>query len=223
MKIVKMLMTGVSAILMHNPASMRQTDADEIQRGGKKIPLPLDEARSYLYSLPNKQLYIGSDCFREAGLIAAKSIRDPTRKGRASMTDRFGASVFLSGETCPLFRATGSHAPIMAEPEPDSLKDIAGEWSVFTKSVVIQKARIIRHRPKIEDWCCPIEFEYDDETIDQNLILAVMQQSGRFPGVLDYRVGTKGPFGRYKVEFGNGLDLNEASEKKTKTMKRRVK
>jgi len=218
MKLVHITITGVSPILMHNPASMRR-GGEELQRGGKKIPLPLDEARAGLYALPSGQLYIKTEAFREASIIASSDIRDPTRKGRSTMTKRFSASVFLSTEFCPLHRANGNHAPIMATPEPKTPdpNDTSGEWTVDTRRVVVQKNGVLRSRPKIENWCCPLEFEYDEDTIDPNLILAVVQQSGKFPGVLDYRVGKKGMFGRYTAEFANGAEFTPpAKKRKTK-------
>jgi hypothetical protein len=215
MKTVQMTITGVSAILMHNPESMRG-GGEELQRGGKKIPPPIDEARASLYIAPNGQLKINSECFREAGLIATTDIRDPTRKGRSTMTKRFAASVFLSTEYCLLYRADGNHAPIMSKPEPKNLEDTSGEWTIYRRRVVVQKQGILRSRAKIENWCCPLEFEYDPETIDENLILAVIQQSGKFPGVLDYRVGKKGPFGRYTAEFSDGVDFAATKKGKRK-------
>jgi hypothetical protein len=213
MKLVQMTITGASAILMHNPASMRSgSDDEELQRGGKKIPPPLIEARAGLYVMPNGQLYIKPDCFREAGLIASSDIRDPTRKGRSTMTRRFSASVFLSNEHCPLYRADGNRAPIMNKPEPKNPEDMSAEWSIDRRRVVVQKQGIVRSRPKIENWSCPLEFEFDEDTIDENLILAVIQQSGKFPGVLDYRVGRKGPFGRYTAAFANGEDFSRQTK-----------
>jgi len=215
MQTIRMLIKSVSAVLMHNAAGMKGA-GEELQRGGKKIPPPIDEARAGLYVMGNGQLFIAPDAFREAGLIASGDIRDPTRKGRSTMTKRFAASVFLCTESCPLYRADGNHAPIMAKPEPKDLDDKSAEWSVDRRRVVVQKNGILRSRARIENWCCPLEFEYDEDTIDENLILAVIQQSGKFPGVLDYRVGKKGPFGRYTAEFANGADFGAVKTKKGK-------
>jgi hypothetical protein len=217
--IVQMLIKGNGSILMHNPASMRGGE-EGLQRSGKKIPPPLDEARAGLYALPSGQLYIKSDAFREAGLEASKQIRDPTRKARATMTNRFAASVFLSVEHCPLYRADGNHAPIMDKPEPSGLGDTSGEWTIDRRRVVIQKNGILRARPQITNWSCPLEFEIDEETIDENLVLAIMQQSGKTPGVLDYRVGRKGLFGRYTAEFLNGHAFGTATTTSKKGRKK---
>lgn len=194
MSIVKMRVKGISAILMHNPLAMRKGGA--MERGGKKIPEPYDEAVASLYVLPDKQLYIKSDAFREAGLIAAADIRDPTRKGRTTMTRRFAASVFLSTEFCRLERPDGT--PITSA---DS------DWEIDTRRAVVQKNGILRSRAKVSNWECDLEFEYDYDTIEPYLVTEIMNNSGKYPGVLDYRVGKKGPFGRYAVTIidgGNG-------------------
>jgi hypothetical protein len=51
MKIAKFIITGVGGLLMHNPAGMRASSG-EMERGGRKTPLPADEARNGLYIMP---------------------------------------------------------------------------------------------------------------------------------------------------------------------------
>lgn len=194
MQVVRFAVSGNGAMLMHNPAAMRGVSGG-IERGGKKIPLPHDEARAGLYVLPSGQLFIKSDCFREAALIAAGDVKDPSRKGRATMTKRFAASVFLSTESCALYRASNPRKPIT---ENDK------DWEIDTRRVVVQRNGILRSRPKISDWGCVLEFEYDEQIMEPNLILAILQNAGKYPGVGDYRVGKKGPFGRFTVEHLNG-------------------
>jgi len=200
MEIVRLLITGNGPMLQNNPVSMRGRTSDEVERGGKKIPLPYDEARSKLYALPNGQLYAKSDWFREAALIAASEVKDPSRKGRATMTRRFAASVFLVSDACPLFRNNGSK-----KKQPITAKDT--DWEIDTRRVVVQKNGILRSRPKISDWACELQFEYDSDLNEPHLIEAVMSHAGKFPGIGDYRVGKKGPFGRFTVKLlKNGKD-----------------
>jgi hypothetical protein len=196
MEIAKFVITGASPLLMHNPTSMR-AGGEEMERSGKRIPKSYDEAKAGLYVLPGGgQLYAKSDWFREAGLIAAKEVKDPTKRGRATLTTRFAASVFLTRDTCPLFRATDPTKPITDKDE---------DWEIDQRRVVVQKQGILRSRPKIDNWRCVLEFEYDKETMpDVGLILGVLQYAGKYPGVGDYRVGKKGPFGRFLAELLNG-------------------
>src|SRR5262245_34920727 len=99
MKIAKFAVTGIGQLLMHNPTGMR-AQTGEMERGGRKIPLPYDEAKAGLYVLPHGigQLYAKCDWFREAALTAAVDVRDPTRKRGGSLLKRFAASVFLRSE-----------------------------------------------------------------------------------------------------------------------------
>ena len=192
MSVVEIKVVGIGSILMHNPAGMR-SQTGGMQRGGKRIPEPMDEAVAALYSLPDGQLYIKSDAFREAAIIAASDVRDTTRKGRATMGRRFAASVFSSKETFPLTRPKNGK-PITSNPK---------DWELDIRRAVVQKNGVLRARPKITDWSCIVEFEYDDEIIDPSMIVDIVAMSGKYPGVLDYRVGKKGAFGRYTAELVN--------------------
>jgi hypothetical protein len=160
--------------------------------------LPADEARAGLYALPHGigQLYVKSDWFREAALIAAGSVKDPTRRRGGNLIPRFSASVFLTKDYCPLFRASDATKPITDKTE---------DWEIDTRRVVVQKNGILRSRPKITDCPCVLELEYDEALMQPELIVAVLQHAGKFPGVGDYRVGKKGPFGRFGAELLNGV------------------
>jgi hypothetical protein len=109
---------------------------------------------------------------------------------------RFQASVFLINDYSPLFRASDPTKPITDNP---------ADWEIDTRRVVVQKQGIVRSRPKITDWRCIFEVEYDEVTMEPTLIAGVLKQAGKFPGVGDYRVGKKGPFGRFEAELLNGV------------------
>ncbi len=204
-QLVTLRIEGVSGLLMHNPAgSMQQTDTAKPGRSGKKIPKPYDEARAALYAdtantlaldpaEPPAQLFVPSDALREAGIIASKSFRDTTRRGNATMEQRFSASVFLSTERFPLEDMDGK--PITSADE---------QWTVHTKRAVVQGNGIMRSRALVRDWAATAEFEFDDETIDPGFIGLIIKQAGKFPGLLDYRPGKKGPFGRFRLVSVNG-------------------
>jgi hypothetical protein len=206
-QLVTLRIEGVrgSGILMHNPAgSMRQAGSSTASRSGKKIPAPYDEARTSLYAdtadsiapaagEAPAQLFIPSDALREAGIIAAKSFRDSTRRGNATMEQRFGASVFLSSERF-----------LLETPEGKAVTSADEDWTVYTKRAVVQGQGIMRSRALIRDWTATAEFEYDDETMDPPMIAMIIRQAGKFPGLLDYRPGKKGPFGRFALATVNG-------------------
>lgn len=193
--IIRLRVEGVGqGLLMHNPAGMAAA-GDKPQGARKQIPKPEDEARASLYVLPgSNQLYGAGDWFREAALIAAKEFRDTTRRGRATMQQRVTANLFLSELYFPLeFASTGK-----------PITDDAADWEVWLKRVVVQRQGIVRARGLIHDWACDLEFEYDTEGLAPEEVAPIIHAAGKFPGVGDYRPGTKGPFGRYRVTALNG-------------------
>jgi hypothetical protein len=195
--IIRLRVEGVGqGLLMHNPAGMAAASTDDKpQRAGKKIPKPQDEALASLYVLPGgNQLYGAADWFREASLIAAKDFKDITRRGNATMVQRITASMFLSELYFPLENVT-TGKPITNDP---------ADWEMWLKRVVIQRQGIVRARGLIHDWACTVEFEYDTEAIDPLMVANIVHAAGKFPGVGDYRPGTKGPFGRFRVTGLNG-------------------
>ena len=192
-QIVYIGVEGVGAgLLMHNPAAMAAAPevGEKPKRAGKTIPAPTVEATASLYVVPGgNQLYASADWAREAALLAAKEFKDATRRGNATMVQRFSASVFQSELYFPLVRAS-SGKPITSDPD---------DWEIFMKRVVVQGNGIVRARPLVTDWATTIELEYDDEVIGPELIAPIVHSSGKFPGWGDYRPAKKGPFGRFRV------------------------
>lgn len=198
--IIRITVEGIGqGLLMHNPAAMRASEAERRGSAQKTIPTAYDEAKAALYvarrvpGIPDGSLYANADWFREAGLISAADFKDPTRKGRTTMTRRFGASVFLAGMEYPLLKPDGT-----------TITEDDGNWEIYTKRAVVQRQGILRSRALIREWTCAFDFEYDTDTIEVPLIAAIINQAGKYPGVGDYRPGKKGPFGRYRVASVNG-------------------
>lgn len=204
-QVITLRIESVSGLLMHNPAgSMQQADASKpASRAGKTIPKPYDEARASLYAdTPTSlsldpevpaQLFIPSDALREAGIIAAKSFRDKSRRGNATYEQRFGASVFLSSERF-----------FLEDREGKQITSADECWAVHTKRAVVQGNGIMRSRALVRDWACDAEFEWDDESFSVPEVAMIIKQAGKFPGLLDYRPGKKGPFGRFNLASVNG-------------------
>jgi hypothetical protein len=211
-QIVTLGIAGTSGLLMHNPAgSMAAPDAREPKRAGRQIPSPLVEATASLYcDTPDSRLhdeavplYVPGDAVREACLTAAKSFRDTTRQGRATMQQRFAASVFLTRERFLLSTEPGGD-PITSAGEGEGL------WSIHTKRAVVQGSGIMRSRAHIPTpWFFEGEFEYDTDTITPPEIAMIARQAGKFPGILDYRPGRTGPFGRFLLLTLDGEEVEE--------------
>lgn len=74
-------------------------------------------------------------------------------------------------------------------------------WIVDTRPVVIPSTggRILRHRPKFEDWALDFGMSLDTSIMSEKLLREVVDAAGRMIGLCDYRPARKGPFGRFVV------------------------
>lgn len=75
------------------------------------------------------------------------------------------------------------------------LKDI----EVDSRPVVIQRARIMRHRAKLEKWSVELDLEIDETILPLENVSEMLSDAGRRSGIGDYRAQKGGPFGRFHV------------------------
>ncbi len=170
MKQVSVTIEGLSALLMH-AFPMQKITALE-----KKTPE--EQAEYAAYRDPDsEELYIPGVAVQR-GLIAAATYSKG--KGRASLQKPVAAGVFVS---------------------PERLLLATKEYIVDARSVVIPatKGRIIRYRPRLDNWRVSFEIEFDDELITGDQLRTVVDDCGKRVGLLDFRPACKGPFGRFVV------------------------
>ena len=66
--------------------------------------------------------------------------------------------------------------------------------------MVVSRQRLMRYRPRFNDWSLMIDILFDEAVIDRDAIVLAAENGGNFCGIGDYRPTKKGPFGRYAVE-----------------------
>lgn len=85
--------------------------------------------------------------------------------------------------------------------EPDMIPLNAPKgWKIDSRPVVVQKARIMRHRPLFPEWSAEFTIYYDEQQFTENIVKEILENAGAFVGIGDYRPERGGPFGRFKVE-----------------------
>ncbi|MDY0013870.1 MAG: hypothetical protein RBS40_13375 [Rhodocyclaceae bacterium] len=88
--------------------------------------------------------------------------------------------------------------------EYDGPRDQAALWGLGTwtdmRSVVVQRARLMRCRPIFPEWSARFEVVFDPAVIDQRDLLRIAETTGQMVGLGDYRVERGGDFGRFHVE-----------------------
>src|SRR4030095_12677952 len=90
-------------------------------------------------------------------------------------------------------------ACVLVSPERVSLG--VKEFSVDSRPVVVPatKGRVMRHRPRLDEWALLFEIEWDDTLITAAQMRRVIDDMGSRVGLLDFRHEKKGPCGRSVV------------------------
>lgn len=67
------------------------------------------------------------------------------------------------------------------------------------RTVKNQQNRIMRCRPKFDEWSIDVSMVYDEEIIDRDIVVQAMEYAGQYCGFCDFRPR----FGRFEIEVTN--------------------
>jgi hypothetical protein len=162
---------GTKPLLMHAPTGLG--DKPKLRRGEHLDPRV--EAESYLYKNEKGQIVIPSvnvkACIREAG-------RNYRVRGRRTT---FAAII---------------RAGLDIKPYP-YIPLIHNGWIVDARPVVVQRNRIMRARPRFDEWALGFQIINSDPTIiHQDTLRKILEDAGKYYGLGDFRP----EFGLFKVE-----------------------
>jgi hypothetical protein len=179
MKKIQVVLEGTGeGLLMHSAQGM-------VMEKAKKNPAknydPEEDAEKVAYRNKEGQLMIPARCVKAAMLNAASWYKF----GKKS------AKPILAGCT-------------RIEPFELVLTDLKGKalknYEIDLRPVVVQRARIIRARPKIKEWQLSFDIMYNEELIGTpELIKQILEESGQRIGLLDNRPQKYGENGTFKV------------------------
>ncbi len=170
-KKINVVIQGISALLMH------QFPMESPPKGHEKWSAE-QQAKLCEYRDPESgKLFIPGIAIQRcliAGAVYSKG------KGRASLKKPVAACVLISPERVSL-----------------GVK----KYEVDSRPVVISatRGRIIRHRPRLDEWKCSFEIQFDDELVSAEEMKIVVEDAGKRCGLLDFRPACAGPFGRFRV------------------------
>lgn len=169
---------GIKPLLTHNPASMQVTPSST---KGSRIPTREAEAEAGTYRTADGAGFaITGDAFRKCLLDASTA----WKSGRGSML-RNVAHIVVVEELVTLLSHSG-----------DPLR----HYDIDARTVVVQRSRVLRARPRFDEWQCQFTIEYDPQLIaDSEALIRILSDGGNRLGVGDYRPATRGYYGRFRV------------------------
>ncbi|MFA5688594.1 MAG: hypothetical protein WC959_05560 [Kiritimatiellales bacterium] len=136
-----------------------------------------EQAEIAAYRTEGGELFIPGINMQRALISGAKYSKG---KGRASLQSVAAACLLITAEQLPLG---------------------CRKFTVDSRSVVVPatKGRIVRHRPRLNEWTLNFELEYDPELLSREQVETIVRDTGRRVGLGDFRPENKGMFGRFDV------------------------
>jgi hypothetical protein len=129
--------------------------------------------------------------------------RDPVTKnlfipGVAIQRGMIGAATFSKGKGRASLQKPVA-ACVMVNPERIDLGTTT--YAIDSRAVVVPatKGRVVRHRPRLDQWVATFKVEWDDTLLKETEVRRVLDDMGSRVGLLDFRPEKKGPFGRFMI------------------------
>lgn len=85
--------------------------------------------------------------------------------------------------------------------EPFMIDLKAGKYEVFRISAVnpMTKGRMMTERPKFDKWSVEFEIVLNDPAVPMSVINEILEHSGKYVGIGDWRPQKKGMFGKFMI------------------------
>ena len=179
-EVYEVRIVGVRPLLMNRP---RLSDMQPRRRS--EIPPPEQEAREALYT-DGDLIVIPSLNIKAMLRNAGRNYRIPQRQATYGAYIRAGIDIEPSPYIPLLNPRTGKPYKVSEKP-----------WKIDIRPVVVQQRRILRARPRFDEWA--LEFKIinlDPPLLKREMIHRILIDAGRYYGLGDYRP----EFGLFKVE-----------------------
>lgn len=181
MKTVEAKIEGISPLLINRFTESSEEPVKMKKSNKKDYGTPREQAsKTAYYDDESKKLWVPSTWFK--GTLASVSSDYKLPSSRKSVKSVIGGAVRPTEEKLYFH-------------ESYYLKDI----EVDSRPCVIQRARIMKHRARLEKWSVTVCMEIENDIIGENEVHEMLCDAGRRSGVGDFRPQKGGPFGRFKI------------------------
>lgn len=182
-KLIDVEITGITSLLQHRFAEAAEVDGAAATRTVNVLTeTPRDAAERVAYRKDDGTLY-------HPGAAIARLLREAggshKQKGsRRSVKYIVPAAVLVTEDALPL-----SNGKPLTDFEVDSRP----------VTIPATKGRIMRHRPRSDEWRIEFGLEIDETVLPAETIHQLLVEGGTRIGIGDYRPEKGGPFGRFQV------------------------
>ena len=173
MKTIKVTLKGETDLLMNSPKAMLEPEDPTKSRLKKRDHKKDAEKVAYR----NKQgLYVPAEAIKGC-LVGAACWK---KLGKYALKPIIAAAVRIS---------------------PGEIKLNTNKYEVDLRTVVIQRSRVVKARPRISNWEISFDVLYNEKMIsDPDIIKRCLEEGGERIGILDFRPAHTGEFGTFKIK-----------------------
>ena len=157
---------GTRPLLQHNPSGLVKT-----RERGSGIPEPEVEAEAGLYRTAEGIIYQPAQHILSALKKVASDYKVPG-KARKTFQSYIFAGISIQPLQIPLLGGENGEAPT---------------YEIDLQPAVIGRARIMRSRPRFDQWALEFQLEILDPIIPPEVARQLLSDAGRFAGLGDYR------------------------------------
>ncbi len=169
-QIIKVTIKGTAPLLQHRFPEETGVQSVKKNSGGGDYSEMAEQAA---YKLPDGTLYQPSAHIERSMQKAATNFKILGKRGKTYM-DLIKSSCYIA---------------------PDAIPHIIQDYTIDRRSVIIQRARIMRERPILKEWELAFDIIIMDKQLKQETVKEILDYAGAFVGIGDYRP----KFGRFMV------------------------
>lgn len=159
---------GVSPLLQNK--YIPQDNNKSKKKGAQYIPL--EDAEAVLYKDGKGKISQPAIHFEAAMIKAAANFKF---SGKKTYKEPFKAGVFVT---------------------PDLIHHKNDKWEVDLQPAVVNRSRIMRSRPRFDNWELDFDVEIIDERITGDTVKRILEEAGKYNGIGDQRPR----YGRFEVK-----------------------
>ena len=189
MQTLKLNLTGASAMLLHSDRGANPLNPDAIAH--KVLTCKRKKTDEDHIAIAKSEYMLG--------FYPGDTIRIPTVNIKATLVE--GAKLNKLGSAfnrCVMI--LDDMSPVAHSGPPTKEKMWATPACVDCRSVKVGQARLMRYRPRLNDWSLEVEIVFDETMVERAQIINAAENAGRYIGLGDYRPAKGGMFGRFTVE-----------------------
>ena len=182
MKTIDVEIRGTSPLLIH-----RFGEESEQAKSTRRIEVsqrdPREEATKVAYIAKDGTYYFSA--FSIPGAMGNAGANHKMRGSRKTLRFIVPSAIRVTAEAITILNGSGP----------------AKGFEVDSRPVTIPatKGRVMRHRPRFDDWGAKFSLLLDDKTLSVEDAHMLLTEAGQYIGIGDFRPEKRGPFGTFRV------------------------